>query len=264
MNKLLAPFVFLSITALVGCGGDDSSNSSNGGDANVSGNVPDISLPNSSDQSSDACFNPDLYKDGTVVRSRHLSKTEGLEDSYSVGEYKIETGQVFGGNKDLIKQTLYDLDYGGVNSGSSFVENEKFIGHHYLKFDGDYEYFYGTETEYSGQKTVDILNKPLRVSKIRMAPGETFYPDFHKLYGTPNNNETYEGRESIKTPVGNYEACKFSVDVSATDDTFENYKVYIWTFAEGPYRGIEAKQAGYINGKVVSNFDLQEIKITYR
>lgn len=264
MNKLLTPFVFLSIAALVGCGGDDSSSGSSGSDENVSGNVPDISLPNSSHQSSAACFNPELYKDGLVVRSKYLSKVDGIEDIYSSEESKVETGQTFGGNRDLIKETLYNLSYNGVNSGSLSVGDENFIGSNYIKFDENYGYIYGTENEYQGRKTVDIFDKPLRISKIKMAPGETFYPDFNKSYGVPNDNETYEGREIIKTTVGNYEACKFSVDVTAIDDTIKDYKIYAWIFAEGPYRGIEAKQTGYVNNKVVSTFELQEIKITYK
>lgn len=264
MNKLLTPFIFLSITALVGCGGEDSSSSSNGSGTNVPGNVPDSSLPNSSDQSSAACFNPDLYKNGLIIRSKYFSKTEGIEDLYLSDESKVETGQIFGGNKDLIKETIHNLDYAGGNSGTSLAGKENIIGSNYLKFDENHEYIYGTETQYLGQKTVDIFNKPLRISKIRMAPGETFYPDFNKSYGVPNDNETYEGRELIKTPLGNYESCRFSVDVTAIDDTIKNYKVYVWIFAEGPYRGVEAKQAGYVNGKIVSTFELQEIELTFK
>lgn len=188
-----------------------------------------------SDKSSSVCTAEADFREGASVETQTtISNAPGV-----IGHNKTETlgRQSFAGVHPLAQAQTTLVNNAPVFTGYTFVDlvDGKIIR-------------YGNQHG-SGASLVTTYNEPPPAVPIDFQPGQTATVSYRSKTVTAGpgveyaitEKHTYVGRETITTPLGTFDACKFTNEISsglASSKDGRNLAVIeSWFASEGPYRG---------------------------
>jgi len=126
----------------------------------------------------------------------------------------------------------------------------------------------------AGASLTTTLYNPPPATPVDLQPGQTVTVSYKsqvvssgvKLEFEVTEKLTYNGRETIKTPLGTFETCRFTNEIStgpaSAKEPKQKVMVQNWFAAEGPYRGQSIKSVSP-SGKDGQDRVVEVVKMRY-